>query len=205
MPALSSQNNNPIVLAGVTAALVPALAGLAVYESETPFRLQSLKLAPGILTQRVTRANGSGLLTFSYRLALTETDYDYELTAALSFLLSGLLLSYADFRVDGPGVIPPGTFQSNPQDGYVFKFNYGLSVEQSSRFFFVTTNAREFAEGGGKLKLITGRKSIMLDVARPTGTASTRSTPVAQLIEREAKQAAEESDSDNSAAKHEGN
>ncbi len=186
MPALSSQTNRPIVLPGATAALVPSLVGTTVFESETPFRLKSLRLAPGVLTQRVIRANGSGLLTFAYRFTLTETDYDAELTVALSFRLPSLLLSYADFRVDGPGVIPPGTFESSPQAGYAFRFNYGLSVEQPTRFCFISTNSREFSETGGEMKLITGMKSIVLDVARPISAVSTRVTPVAVLAQREA-------------------
>lgn len=198
MPALSSQLNRPIVLPGVTGALVPALVGTTVFESETPFRLKSLRLAPGVLTQRVTRANGSGFLTFAYRLALTETDYDAELAMNLSFTLSGLLLSFADFRVDGPGIIPPGTFESSAHEGYTFKFNYGLSVDQPTRFCFISTNAREFSETGGKLKLITGMKSIELDVARPTVAPSTRVTPVAALAKREADAAAAAAQGENS-------
>ena len=178
MPAITSSLNKSLVLNGVTAATVSALRGDLIFESEIPFRLKSLRSAPGVLTQQVIRANGSGLLTFAYKIGLTETDYDAELRLAVGFSLSGLAVTFADFRVDGSGITPPNYFDSSPIEGYGFKFNYGIAAGRDSRFCFIATNAREYWQNRGEVKLITGQRSVVLDVVAPLSTAPTRWTEV---------------------------
>ena len=179
MPLLSSSSNKGLLLRGVTAAGFPALVGTVVHEREAPFQLAVPSAVPGVLTCRVVRQNADGLLGFYYRLRLTEADYDDELRMAVSFAHLGAALQFADFRVDGPGSIPPNKFDSSVKQPFSFQFNYGLSVGRESRFCFVSTNAREFAETGAVLHLITGRTSAALDVPTPTATAPTAWIPAA--------------------------
>ena len=178
MPTLISPLNKSLLLCGVVAATVPALRGDVIFESEIPFRLKSLRSAPGVLTQQVIRANGSGLLTFAYKIALTETDYDAELRLAVALSLPGLAVTFADFRVDRTGATPPNYFDSSPVEGYGFKFNFGIAAGRDSRFCFIATNAGEYRENGGALKLITGQKHVSLEVASPLSTTPTRWTEV---------------------------
>lgn len=174
MPVLTSPANKTLPLRGVTAAAWPALTGKVVYESEAEFQLAVASRSPGKLGVRVVRSNASSLLGFEYRLIMTETDYDDAIRLTVSLPIFGLGLSFADFRLDGPGVLPPNYFESTPNEGFTFRFDYGVAVGRDTRWCFVATNAREFRETGGVVKLITDKISTRIESPAPIALAAER-------------------------------
>ena len=178
MPALTSPHNKALALRGANLAANPLLAGAFLYEGEERVMLAVPGLVPVEVSTRVVRSNRTGLLDFYYRLALPVADYDDALRLSVTFLSPGpIALSFADFRTDAPGVLPPNYFESSPTESLAFRFEYGLSVGRKSRWCFVSTNAREFRENGGVLKLITGKRNVTFPVPGPGVLAAVMPPP----------------------------
>jgi len=155
----------------VTAAAFPKLVGAVMYEQEHQVRLAVPQATPVNVGVRVIRSNGSGLLDFEYRLSVPESDYDDAIRLVVTFGGRRFAISFADFRADLPGVLPPNGFASDPQEHAVFRFDYGLSTGRPGRACFVSTNAREFDTTGGKVSLFTGQRSVSFDAPAPTSLA----------------------------------
>jgi hypothetical protein len=184
MPEITSPFNKALVLCGVTAAGQPKLVGSIVHEHEGRVVLPVDSAAAVNVYTRIVRSNMTGLLHFHYRLAVVDKDYDSGLRMVVSFGMLGVNVSFADFRVDGPGTLPPNYFESTPTEPVIFRFDYGLSVGRDSRFCFVSTNAREFRESGGTMKLFcSNKKSVGLEIPGPIGLAAVIPKPVVEVQE----------------------
>src|ERR1700761_8817878 len=171
MPAITNPINKHVVLRGVTAAAFPKLMGAVVYEQEHQVRLAVPAATPVNVGIRVIRSNGSGLLDFEYRLSVPESDYDDAIRLVVTFGGRRFAITFADFRADLPGVLPPNAFASDTQEHAAFRFDYGLSVGRPGRACFVSTNAREFDKTGGKVSLVTGQRSVSFDGPAPSALA----------------------------------
>ena len=172
MPALPSPVNN-IALSGITEAQRPALAGPILFDSK---KTTSLGGGHGEgetvdLQLRVVRSSETGLLDFYYRFTPLSDTAPPENAAAVNVLfnLAGLKLTFADFRLDGLGTIPPSRF-ANGEEGnssnFTFIFDHAVPPGENTRFFFVSTNARAFSETAGRLLL--GRQAG-LAIPGPSG------------------------------------
>lgn len=171
MPAITSPVNKAVVLRGATAAAFPKLMGTVMYEQEQQVRLAVPDGTPVNIGVRVIRSNGSGLLDFEYRLSMPERDYDDGIRLVVTFGGRRFAITFADFRADLPGALPPNGFASDPQEHAVFRFDYGLSVSRPGRACFISTNAREFDKTGGKVSLFTGQRSVSVDTPAPSAIA----------------------------------
>jgi hypothetical protein len=156
MPALSPTGNN-ITLPGITEAQRPALAGLILHDA-----VVNTSLGGGHgegetvnLQLRVVRSTETGLLDFYYHFTPTADTAPIGNAAAVNVLfnLPGLKLTFADFRIDGIGTEAPNDF-ANGVGGvgdFYFTFLHGVPIGTSTRFFFVSTNAKEFTPTAGHL------------------------------------------------------
>ena len=150
MPAIPPNANVTLSLSGTTEAERPSLAGLVLYDE-----IVSHVFAEGSgsttvnLQLRVVRSTATGLLDFYYRIIATQT-FASPVSFVVEASLAGLVYTYADFRPDGSGTMPPIEFQIFPQDEvnhpvYKFFFATGMTAGESTRFFFVSSNATEFS------------------------------------------------------------
>jgi hypothetical protein len=142
-----------------------------MYEHEQKVCLAVPAATPVTVGVRVIRSNGTGLLDFEYRLSMPESDYDDGIRLVVTFGGRKFAISFADFRADLPGAIPPNSFGSDPNEHAVFRFDYGLSVGRPARACFISTNGREFDKTGGRVSLFTGQRSISFEAPAPTALA----------------------------------
>jgi hypothetical protein len=156
MPALSPDGNN-IPLTGITEAQRPALAGVVLHDATVQ---TSLGGGHGEgetvdLQLRVVRSSNTGLLDFYYRFTPVANSAPAANAAALNVLfnLSGLELTYADFRIDGLGTEPPNDFANGVggAGSFYFTFLHSVPIGVSTRFFFVSSNAAQFSPTAGRL------------------------------------------------------
>jgi hypothetical protein len=104
---------------------------------------------------RVVRSNKTGLLDFYYRIITGALPLSGPADAVFFWLPppAGIKVTLADFRSEGPGTTAPDNFiYEPPWNTYSFTFSKGVPANASTRFFFVSTNAREFAPRAGELE-----------------------------------------------------
>ena len=168
MPELRPLTTLRTALRGVVPATYPALLGKLVFDAsaEIPVARQ-----PGlcVVHVRVMRSSMTGLLVFGYRLEVRGADWDVPVVLSVVFEDHSAQLTFADFRVDSPGVAPPNTVEVAANGDFAFCFDYGLCEGRGGRECFVATNAREFRERGGRLTILAGGKGSVLNVPAPIG------------------------------------
>jgi len=142
-------------LSGTTEAARPALAGLVLHDALQDVVLFSI--GPGVAVQiqlRVVRSNTTGLLDFYYRILTGDSPLGDRADTVTVWLPppTGIKVTFADFRPDGLGTTAPDKFiYGAPRNKYTFIFSQGVPANASTRFFFVSTNAREFSSTGADL------------------------------------------------------
>ena len=155
-------------LRGVVPASYPALVGTVVFDAsaEMPVERQ-----PGFCSVdvRIVRSAVNGLLLFCYRLEIHGGDWNVPVSLGVVFGDHSASLTFADFRVDLAGVMPPNAVEVAANGDFTFRFDHGLRVGRGGRECFVATNAREFRESGGRLTVTAGMKSSALNVPAPIG------------------------------------
>jgi hypothetical protein len=142
-------------LSGTTEAARPVLAGLVLHDALLEILLFGIGAPVAVQIQlRVVRSNITGLLDFYYRI-LTGGSPLGSLAETVTIWLpppAGIKVTFADFRPDGLGTTAPDKFiYGPPENKYTFIFSKGVPADTSTRFFFVSTNAREFSTTGADL------------------------------------------------------
>jgi hypothetical protein len=173
------EKGKSVALRGTTAAKMPALAGEVQMDRLIDFEIRNAAgdlVFKGKLQDRVVLSTLSGTLCFSSFIRDTRKDLPGVIT---SVTRSGFADVSADveFRVDGMGHIGPKTAERNAKgDEITFHFTAAqLHAATDSRFFFITTNATEYATDqpgttilrtadGSSVRLAT---SVPLPVRRP--------------------------------------
>ena len=142
-------------LSGTTEAARPELAGLVLNDA-----LQEIELfgiGPPVAVQiqlRVVRSDITGLLDFYYRILTGTSPLGTHADTVTIWLPppAGITVTYADFRPDGLGTTAPDKFiYGAPDNKYTFIFSKDVPADTSTRFFFVSTNARDFSATGADL------------------------------------------------------
>jgi hypothetical protein len=103
---------------------------------------------------RVVRCIKTGLLDFYYRILTGASPLTGPAHTVFFWLPppAGIKVTLADFRSEGSRRIAPDNFfYGPPVNKYGFTFSKGVPANASTPFFFVSTNAREFAACGGVL------------------------------------------------------
>ena len=168
MPSLTPGVALQSPLRGVVPASLPALVGTVVFDAsaEMPVARQ-----PGhcMVHVRIVRSGMNGLLIFGYRLEVVGGDWGMPIELGVVFADHTAQLTFADFRVDSAGVMPPNAMEAAANGDVTFRFDHGLSEGRGGRECFVATNAREWRERGGRLTVSAGGKSSVLNVPAPIG------------------------------------
>ncbi len=140
-------------LFGATAATRPELGGTVLVDTLRPFAIDlgGGSFITGTVQDRVVRENGSGTLDFYYRLFNDTTS-----AGALGIVTRENYSGYAtdaDFRLDGLGATGPGGASRSTGSDVWFGFLADpVTPGQSSRFFFIKTDATVYdAAGKGSL------------------------------------------------------
>jgi hypothetical protein len=147
--AFTGQLSIDTPLHGTTVAARPELAGLIVADLDKPFTLGSLT---GDVQSRVVREDGTGTLDFYWRVELDPSTASTGGIESLRLDDFGYAhLTDADWRIDGVGTVPAATARlfnpaSYPEGAVNFLFGSPVTAGESSNFFFLHTNATEFAE-----------------------------------------------------------
>lgn len=103
---------------------------------------------------RVVRSIKTGLLDFYYRILTGASPLSGPAHTVFYWLRppAGIQVTLADFRSEGLSrTAPDDFFYGPPVNKYGFTFSKGVPANTTTPFFFVSTNAREFAAGGGEL------------------------------------------------------
>ena len=155
-------------LRGVVPAVYPALLGTLVYDGSVEMPVAG---QPGycVLHHRITRSSMSGLLHFAYRLEIAGGEWAVPIALGVVFADHSAQLTFADFRIDSAGAMPPNSAEVAANGDFTFRFDHGLGSERGGMECFVMTNAREFRESGGRLTVSAGGKSVSLNVPTPIG------------------------------------
>lgn len=135
-------------LTGTTSALRPELAGTVVADDIQAFSFFGVN---GTIQNRVVREDGTGTLDFYWKI---NVDRDSTGTGVSAFRLGDFGYSFikdADWRSDGLGTEMPDTARlfnstSQPNGSLNFIFSDGVEAGESSKFFFLRTNATSFAK-----------------------------------------------------------
>jgi hypothetical protein len=142
-------------LLGTTEAARPALAGLVLRDTLQEAVLFGIGAGVAVQIQlRVVRSNTTGLLDFYYRILTGGSPLGDPADTVTVWLPppTGMNVTFADFRPDGLGSTAPDKFiYGPPPNKYTFIFSQGVPANTSTRFFFVSTNAREFSSTGADL------------------------------------------------------
>jgi hypothetical protein len=134
-----------VSLSGTTHAARPELGGSVIVDQLIPvaINLGSTGRFSGWLQNRVVRET-AGNLTFYYRLHSDSTSTLTPNAVADYLTLPASRLADVDYRIDGLGVVPPTTADRDP-GRLVFRFATPVGPGQESRFFFVRTDATDYA------------------------------------------------------------
>jgi hypothetical protein len=115
---------------------------------------------------RVVRSGKTGLLDFYYRIFTGTSPLSGPTDVGFCWFppAAGIKVTFADCRSDGVATTAPDDFVCwPPWNRYSFTFSKGVPAHTSTDFFFVSTNARAFAPGGGELRdaYLPGTASIL--------------------------------------------
>lgn len=168
MPELRPSVAVSTPLRGVVPALFPALVGTLLFDASAEMPVAG---QPGFceVHVRILRSSATGLLLFGYRIEVHGGEWDVPVGLGVVFEDHSAQMTFADFRVDSPGVVPPNAVEVAANGDFTFRFDHGLRVGRGGRECFVATNAREWRESGGRLTVSAGMKSSVLKVPAPIG------------------------------------
>lgn len=136
------------ILPGTTSAARPELAGTVLEDLITPFAFNGVS---GSIQNRVVRESGTGTLDFYWKVNVESSDSGAGIEAFRLGNFGYDNLVDADWRIDGLGTVSPTTGRlfnqlGNP-GGYVnFLFDTPVLAGQSSKFFFLHTDATAYAK-----------------------------------------------------------
>ncbi|WP_421658218.1 PTPA-CTERM sorting domain-containing protein [Leptothermofonsia sp. ETS-13] len=146
--AVNLTAGSSVPLSGTTFAARPELGGIVIEDV-----LRSI--GTGLTLQdRIVRSNIDGTLDFYWRLrndsnaAITIGDPSDHISARRASFAG--FSTDVDFRIDGLGIIPPLT-ANRSADGSTVEFLFSpftLAAGESTRFFFVKTNATTYNASG---------------------------------------------------------
>ena len=163
-----------VSLKGTTAAAVPELAGVVLRDKLIDFEIRNAAgdlIFKGRLQDRVVKSKASGVLSFSLFIRDTQGD----LPGVITSVTRGNFANFStdvEFRVDGLGHIGPKEAERNAEgEEITFHFDEGrLHAGNDSRFFFILTEATEYAPELGTTVLRTADGSsvrLATSVPRP--------------------------------------
>jgi hypothetical protein len=152
-PLGNSFSGQPFIdtaLPGTTSAARPELAGTVLADVLTPFSFAGLDIS-GTVQSRVVREDASGTLDFYWRVQVDPSSTGGGVSAFRLVDFGYSSLTDADWRIDGVGTVPPTTARLFNPGGYPagainFLFDQSVGAGTSSEFFFLHTDARNYAE-----------------------------------------------------------
>ena len=162
---------------GTTAALHPNLAGVVIEDTMRPFTFHvGATSYTGEVQDRVVRESATGTLDFYYRILLYKqtlqgeqlmvwrTNYPMEATGA------GISTD-VDWRIDGVGISGPEV-AARSADGkmviFVYKgFVIGPGSAKSTRFSYISTNAKNYDQFGRLSFQVTGGTVVTMTCWEP--------------------------------------
>ncbi|MDE2401916.1 MAG: PEP-CTERM sorting domain-containing protein [Burkholderiales bacterium] len=135
-------------LLGTTNAARPELAGVVLEDVLTPFSFSGVT---GTVQNRVVRETGSGTLDFYWKINTTSSDTGAGITAFRLGNFGYFNIIDGDWRSDGLGTVAPNAARlfeqtAHPEGSVNFLFDNGVAAGQESRFFFLRTDATQYAK-----------------------------------------------------------
>jgi hypothetical protein len=103
---------------------------------------------------RVVRSMETGLLDFYYRILTGASPVNGPVHTVFYWLPppAGINVTLADFHSERLSrTAPDNFFYGPPVNKYGFTFSKGIPANACTPYFFISTNAREFAAGAGEL------------------------------------------------------
>lgn len=136
------------VLPGTTSAARPELAGVVLEDVITAFSFNGVS---GTVQNRVVRENATGTLDFYWKINVDESATGAGITAFRLGDFGYTNLVDADWRIDGLGSVAPTTGRlfneaGHPDGSINFLFDAPVNAGQSSKFFFLHTDATAYAK-----------------------------------------------------------
>ncbi|HEX8912852.1 MAG TPA: SdrD B-like domain-containing protein [Humisphaera sp.] len=168
-----------VPVGGTTAAARPELAGVVVRDALIPFTVTNSATGglvfKGQLQDRVVKENATGTLDFYQRII---ADPGFTPLSSVDYVARSVFSGWGtdvDFRTDGVGsatIKPESASRSGDGSSVRFAFNSDpITGGQSSRFYFVKTNAKFFdVKGGTAIGMgaqTLGSGSVKLTTAEP--------------------------------------
>ena len=134
-------------LSGTTLAARPELAGTVLTDLDQAFTVGAVS---GVVQSRVVRETASGTLDFYWRVIIDPSSPGGVTALRLADFGYGSLTD-ADYRIDGPGTDTVATARlfnpaMRPAGDINFLFAAPLAGDESSSFFFLHTNATDYAQ-----------------------------------------------------------
>jgi hypothetical protein len=138
-----------VSLGGTTVAERPELAGGVIQDKLIDFEIHNAAgdlIFKGRLQDRVVRSKISGALSFSFFIRDTRPDLPGVITTVTRGNFANVSTD-VEYRVDGVGHIGPKQSERDADGGEItFRFEAGrLHAGNDSRFFFILTDATEYA------------------------------------------------------------
>jgi len=149
-------------LGGTTVAARPELAGTVLQDVLTPFSFSGVS---GTVQNRVVRETGTGTLDFYWKVDVTGSDTGAGVSAFRLADFGYSNINDADWRIDGLGTVGADTARlfnvaNNPTGDINFLYGNGIALNQSSKFFFLHTNATEYSLSATYDLLTTGAQHL---------------------------------------------
>lgn len=163
------------ILPGTTSAARPELAGTVLEDLITSFAFNGVS---GSIQNRVVRESGTGTLDFYWKVNVESSDSGAGIEAFRLGNFGYADLVDADWRVDGLGTVAPTTGRLFNQAGYPegfvnFLFDTPVLAGQSSKFFFLHTDATTYAKTG-MFDLLSATEGV---ISGPTATFAPSAVP----------------------------
>ena len=176
---------NPFVdtaLPGTKSAIRPELAGTVLQDQDTAFTLGAIS---GVVQNRVVRETVSGTLDFYWRVILDPNSTAGGITAFRLGDFGFANLTDADYRIDGLGSDVETTARlfnpaTRPDGAINFLFASPLPAAEDSNFFFLHTDATNYAETADYDLLAGNGLSSLFDTFAPAA-AVPEPTPASVL------------------------
>jgi hypothetical protein len=137
-------------LPGTTAAARPELAGVVLADVQTSFAFSALDIS-GTVQSRVVREDTAGTLDFYWRVQVDPSSTGGGVSAFRLIDFGYSNLTDADWRIDGLGTGAPTTGRlfnpiGDPSGAINFLFGSSIDAGTGSEYFFLHTNALDYAQ-----------------------------------------------------------